>query len=241
MLEAAGHVLCGTACAAAASRSWPGILPGALSPSMPTLRLEFLKAASLSLSLLRLPHPPSLSSPSAGSIWAFGPDRCGPNILLDDTLPSEVDKGLLSAVRESIVQGFQWGAREGPLCDEPMRNCKFKIMDATIAKGEGAVLHACRLCALRLFVLWQVGMAWRTWQLLLYCCCLGLVPLLLAPSEARLAVQLAVSRPRRRCLPTCPTPSHSALSRLCSRPQSRCTVAAARSFPPLAACVTLPS
>lgn len=71
---------------------------------------------------------------AARSIWAFGPDRSGPNILLDDTLPSEVDKGLLGAVRESIVQGFQWGAREGPLCDEPMRNCKFKIMDATIAK-----------------------------------------------------------------------------------------------------------
>lgn len=78
--------------------------------------------------------PPSIPTP--GSIWAFGPDRNGPNILLDDTLPSEVDKGLLGAVRESIVQGFQWGAREGPLCDEPMRNCKFKIMDAVVAKGE---------------------------------------------------------------------------------------------------------
>lgn len=40
----------------------------------------------------------------AGSIWAFGPDKQGPNILLDDTLPSEVDKSLLGAVRESIVQ-----------------------------------------------------------------------------------------------------------------------------------------
>lgn len=29
----------------------------------------------------------------------------GPNILVDDTLPTEVDKGLLGAVRESIVQG----------------------------------------------------------------------------------------------------------------------------------------
>ena len=27
----------------------------------------------------------------------------------------------------------QWGAREGPLCDEPLRNVKFKILDATIA------------------------------------------------------------------------------------------------------------
>lgn len=42
----------------------------------------------------------------------------GPNILVDDTLPSEVDKGLLGTVRDSIVQGFQWGTREGPLCDE---------------------------------------------------------------------------------------------------------------------------
>eukprot|EP00884_Botryococcus_braunii_P000125 jgi/Botrbrau1/10112/Bobra.20_2s0019.1 len=46
---------------------------------------------------------------AARSIWAFGPDRDGPNILLDDTLPSEVDKNLLNAVRDSIVQGFQWG------------------------------------------------------------------------------------------------------------------------------------
>ena len=31
------------------------------------------------------------------------------------------------------AQGFQWGTREGPLCDEPIRNVKFKILDATIA------------------------------------------------------------------------------------------------------------
>ena len=27
---------------------------------------------------------------AARSIWAFGPDSTGPNILVDDTLPSEV-------------------------------------------------------------------------------------------------------------------------------------------------------
>lgn len=27
---------------------------------------------------------------AARSIWAFGPDTTGPNILVDDTLPSEV-------------------------------------------------------------------------------------------------------------------------------------------------------
>lgn len=30
-------------------------------------------------------------------------------------------------------QGFQWGTREGPLCEEPIRNVKFKILDAVIA------------------------------------------------------------------------------------------------------------
>lgn len=54
----------------------------------------------------------------------------GPNILVDDTLPSEVDKSLLGSVKDSIVQGFQWGTREGPLCDE--RNTfynKFKTIE----------------------------------------------------------------------------------------------------------------
>jgi translation elongation factor EF-G len=41
----------------------------------------------------------------------------------------------LHSIKNSIVQGFQWGAREGPLCDEPMRNVKFKILDASIGSA----------------------------------------------------------------------------------------------------------
>lgn len=55
---------------------------------------------------------------AARSVWAFGPDSKGPNVLINDTLPSEVDSKLIRTVRDSIVQGFQWGTREGPLCDE---------------------------------------------------------------------------------------------------------------------------
>lgn len=33
---------------------------------------------------------------AARSVWAFGPDSTGPNILLDDTLPSEVCSFLLA-------------------------------------------------------------------------------------------------------------------------------------------------
>jgi hypothetical protein len=31
---------------------------------------------------------------------------------------AKVDKKMLGTVKEHIKQGFQWGAREGPLCDE---------------------------------------------------------------------------------------------------------------------------
>ncbi|PIL31492.1 hypothetical protein GSI_06194 [Ganoderma sinense ZZ0214-1] len=83
------------------------------------------------------------------SIWAFGPDDSGPNILLDDTLPSQVDKKLLGTVKEHIKQGFQWGAREGPLCDEPMRNVKFRVLDASLAqepiyRGGGHIVPTAR-------------------------------------------------------------------------------------------------
>ena len=70
---------------------------------------------------------------AARGVWAFGPDATGPNVLMDDTLPYEVDKVKLGGIRSSIVQGFQWATREGPLCDEPIRNVKFKILDAQIA------------------------------------------------------------------------------------------------------------
>ncbi|CAI5959290.1 unnamed protein product [Closterium sp. NIES-64] len=95
---------------------------------------------------------------AARSIWAFGPDRQGPNILVNDTLPSEVDKNLLAAVKESVIQGFQWGAREGPLCDEPMRNVRFRLLDALVAsdplqRGGGQVIPTSRRVAYSAFLM----------------------------------------------------------------------------------------
>ncbi|CAE6423334.1 unnamed protein product, partial [Rhizoctonia solani] len=83
------------------------------------------------------------------AVWAFGPEEQGPNVLLDDTLPSQVDKKMLGTVKEHIKQGFQWGAREGPLCDEPIRNVKFRILDATLAqepifRGGGQIVPTAR-------------------------------------------------------------------------------------------------
>lgn len=86
---------------------------------------------------------------TARSVWAFGPEDNSANILLNNTLPSEVNQGLLNTVKDSIVQGFKWGAREGPLCDEPIRNVKFRILDANIAsepisRGGGQIIPSAR-------------------------------------------------------------------------------------------------
>lgn len=83
------------------------------------------------------------------SVWAFGPEDNGPNVLVDDTLPGEVDKKQLYSIRESIRQGFQWGTREGPLADEPIRNVKFRILHAEIAaeaihRGGGQIIPTAR-------------------------------------------------------------------------------------------------
>jgi len=95
---------------------------------------------------------------AARSIWAFGPDSAGPNILVDDTLPSEVDKSLLNSCKDFIVQGFQWGTREGPLCDEPIRNVKFKILDALIGsdvikRAGGQIIPTARRVSYSAFLL----------------------------------------------------------------------------------------
>jgi len=95
---------------------------------------------------------------AARSIWAFGPDAQGPNILVDDTLPTDVDKALLGTVKDLIVQGFQWASREGPLIEENIRSCKFKILDANISadpvsRGGGQIIPTARRVAYSAFLL----------------------------------------------------------------------------------------
>ncbi|KAJ9662462.1 hypothetical protein H2198_001351 [Neophaeococcomyces mojaviensis] len=86
---------------------------------------------------------------AARSIWAFGPEEQSPNVLVDDTVPSTTDKKLLKNVKESIKQGFSWATREGPLCEEPVRNVKFRITKVELAeegvrRGAGQIIPAAR-------------------------------------------------------------------------------------------------
>jgi len=91
----------------------------------------------------------------ARKIWCFGPDVAGPNVVLD------ASKGVqyLNEIKDSVVAGFQWASKEGVLCDENMRGCRYDIHDVTlhadaIHRGAGQimptarrVLFACQLTA----------------------------------------------------------------------------------------------
>merc|ERR1719407_245254 len=95
---------------------------------------------------------------AARSIWAFGPESNGPNVLVDDSLPGEVDKGLLGQCKESLIQGFQWAAKEGPLADERIRSVKFKILNAQLAsdpvmRGGGQIIPTARRVAYSAFLM----------------------------------------------------------------------------------------
>lgn len=78
-------------------------------------------------------------------LWAFGPDGTGPNLLFDSTSAVQY----LNEVKESIIAGFNWATLNGPLCDEPLRNCVFKINDVTlhsdsIHRGMGQIMPTAR-------------------------------------------------------------------------------------------------
>lgn len=75
---------------------------------------------------------------AAKSLWTFGPDPGrGPNALTNDVLieDSRLKSDLL---RDSIVQGFCWAVREGPLADEPVRGVKVRLLDTSVAEIETA-------------------------------------------------------------------------------------------------------
>jgi len=81
----------------------------------------------------------------ARKIWCFGPDTSGANLLVDQTKAVQY----LNEIKDSVVSGFQWASREGPVAEEPMRGCRFNIMDVTlhadaIHRGGGQLIPTAR-------------------------------------------------------------------------------------------------
>lgn len=95
---------------------------------------------------------------AANSVWAFGPTDFGPNMLLNDTLPSETDQDALASIQNYMVHGFKWCTKEGPLCEEPIRNAKFKLLEADLASEQiyragGQIIPTVRRCCYSAFLL----------------------------------------------------------------------------------------
>ncbi|KAK8119507.1 elongation factor 2 [Apiospora kogelbergensis] len=81
----------------------------------------------------------------ARKIWCFGPDTQGPNLLVDQTKAVQY----LNEIKDSVVSGFQWATREGPVAEEPMRGVRWNIMDVTlhadaIHRGAGQIMPTTR-------------------------------------------------------------------------------------------------
>ncbi|KAK4398726.1 Elongation factor 2 [Sesamum angolense] len=81
----------------------------------------------------------------AKKIWCFGPETTGPNMVVD------MCKGVqyLNEIKDSVVAGFQWASKEGPLAEENMRGVCFEVCDVVlhadaIHRGGGQVIPTAR-------------------------------------------------------------------------------------------------
>jgi len=87
----------------------------------------------------------------ARNIWALDEHR---NIMIDLT------KGIqyLREAREMIIAGFRWACQAGPLCEEPIRGVKVKLMDAQlhedpVHRGPAQIMPAIRRAILGSFLM----------------------------------------------------------------------------------------
>jgi elongation factor 2 len=78
----------------------------------------------------------------ARNVWSLEEHR---NVLVDLT------KGVqyLREVRTMVISGFRWACQSGPLCEEPMRGLKVKLMDASlhedpVHRGPAQIMPATR-------------------------------------------------------------------------------------------------
>jgi len=83
----------------------------------------------------------------ARKIWAFGPEGTGPNLMVDTS------KGVqyLNEIKDSVVGGFAWATKEGPMAEENVRGVRFNIYDVVlhadaIHRGGGQIIPTARRC-----------------------------------------------------------------------------------------------
>jgi elongation factor 2 len=91
---------------------------------------------------------PSFDKSEAVKIWTFGcPPDAKANMIVDQT------KGVqyLTEVRDSIISAFMAASESGVLCAEPMKGCRFNVLDCKIHsdpahRGAGEIMPCARKC-----------------------------------------------------------------------------------------------
>lgn len=78
-------------------------------------------------------------------IWCFGPDGTGPNLVVDVTVGVQY----LNEIKDSVVAAWQWVTKEGPLCDETVRDVRIDLHDVVlhadaIHRGGGQIIPTAR-------------------------------------------------------------------------------------------------
>merc|ERR1719331_2799516 len=81
----------------------------------------------------------------ARKIWCWGPETDGANVVVDQTVAVQY----LLEIKEHVNSAFQWISKEGPLCEENMRGCRFNLVDVTmhadtIHRGAGQIMPPMR-------------------------------------------------------------------------------------------------
>lgn len=81
----------------------------------------------------------------AKKIWVFNLLTAGPNVVVDQSQGVQY----MNELKDSFSTGFVWAARQGALCEEPLRGVRFNILDAklhadAIHRGPGQIIPSTR-------------------------------------------------------------------------------------------------
>lgn len=64
----------------------------------------------------------------ARKVWCYGPENNGPNMVVDQTKAVQY----LQEIKDSLESAFQWVTKEGVVCEEQLRGCRFNILDVEL-------------------------------------------------------------------------------------------------------------
>jgi len=78
-------------------------------------------------------------------IWTFGPENCGPNLLVDTTKAVQY----LNEIKDSMETAFQSATKEGIVAEELVRGCRYNILDVelhtdAIHRGGNQIIQTAR-------------------------------------------------------------------------------------------------